>query len=43
VRPGSPVLFLGVATAFMTIGLLAALLSARRAATVDPTVALRRE
>jgi putative ABC transport system permease protein len=43
VRPGSPLLFLSVGALFMAAGLMAALLAARRAATVDPTVALRQE
>jgi putative ABC transport system permease protein len=43
VRPGSLPLFVGVAVLFLASGVVAALLSARRAATVDPRVALRQE
>ena len=43
VRPGDPATFAGAALAIAAVGLLACALPARRAARVDPMVALRRD
>jgi ABC-type antimicrobial peptide transport system permease subunit len=41
VRPHDPVVYIGVGLLLMTAGLLAAFVPARRAARVDPMIALR--
>ena len=41
IQPGDPTTFLGVALVLASIAVLAALLPARRAARVDPVIALR--
>jgi ABC-type antimicrobial peptide transport system permease subunit len=43
VQPGSPVVFLMAVLALVLIGLLAAMLPARRAVSIDPMQALRTE
>jgi ABC-type antimicrobial peptide transport system permease subunit len=43
VQPGSPTIFVAAAAALMVIGLLAAMLPARRAVSIDPMRALRTE
>jgi putative ABC transport system permease protein len=43
VRPGNPAVFASAALALVLIGLLAAVLPARRAVSIDPIRALRTE
>jgi ABC-type lipoprotein release transport system permease subunit len=43
VKPGDPISFFGVAAILLMIALLAVLISARRAISLDPVTALRNE